>query len=91
MVDLYNDPHVRDALVSRDGTALNKLFINPPVRYCEDIDFVQKRADPIGLLYGLYESHDCDAKRKIVQSSYESVNKIPAKIKIEINTTEPFR
>lgn len=48
LVDLYNDPHVKDALVFRGGTALNKLFINPPARYSEDIDFVQKNADPIG-------------------------------------------
>ena len=48
LVDLYNDPQVKDALVFRGGTALNKLFINPPVRYSEDIDFVQKNADPIG-------------------------------------------
>ena len=46
LVDLYNDPHVKDALVFRGGTALNKLFINPPARYSEDIDFVQKNADP---------------------------------------------
>jgi hypothetical protein len=33
---LYNDPHVKDALVFRGGTALNKLFINPPARYSEE-------------------------------------------------------
>lgn len=46
LVDLYNDPHIREALVFRGGTALNKLFIEPPARYSEDIDFVQKRPDP---------------------------------------------
>ena len=48
LVDLYNDPHVCEALVFRGGTALNKLFLKPPSRYSEDIDFVQKNADPIG-------------------------------------------
>lgn len=48
LVDLYNDPHVKDALVFRGGTALNKLFINPPARYSEDIDFVQKNANSMG-------------------------------------------
>ena len=48
LVDLYNDPHVREALVFRGGTALNKLFIKLPARYSEDIDFVQKNSDPIG-------------------------------------------
>jgi len=28
LIDLYNDPHVKDALAFRGGTALNTLFIN---------------------------------------------------------------
>ncbi|KJW07863.1 hypothetical protein OTUT144_0033 [Orientia tsutsugamushi str. UT144] len=48
LVDLYNAPHVSDALVFRGGTALNKLFLKPPSRYSEDIDFVQKNSNPIG-------------------------------------------
>ncbi len=48
LVDLYNDSHIKEALVFRGGTALNKLFINPPARYSEDIDFVQRNSDPIG-------------------------------------------
>jgi len=48
LVDLYNEPYIKDALVFRGGTALNKLFLKPPARYSEDIDFVQKRPEPIG-------------------------------------------
>src|SRR5260221_14747696 len=48
LVCLYNDPKVKQSLVFRGGTALNKLFIQPPARYSEDIDFVQRRAEPIG-------------------------------------------
>ena len=48
LVDLYNEPRVSEALVFRGGTALNKLFLRPAARYSEDIDFVQKNADPIG-------------------------------------------
>jgi len=48
LTDLYNDPHISEALVFRSGTALNKLFLKPPSRYSEDIDFVQKNADSIG-------------------------------------------
>ena len=47
-MDLYNEPRVSKALVFRGGTALNKLFLRPAARYSEDIDFVQKNADPIG-------------------------------------------
>lgn len=50
LVDLYNEPYIKDALVFRGGTALNKLFLKPPARYSEDIDFVQKRPEPIGQL-----------------------------------------
>ncbi len=101
LVDLYNDPHVKDALVFRGGTALNKLFINPPARYSEDIDFVQKNAVPIGqtidAIRTLLKPWLGEPKRKITQRSakltykYDSFNNIPAKLKIEINTTEHFQ
>jgi len=101
LIDLYNDPHIKDALVFRGGTALNKLFINPPARYSEDIDFVQKNAAPIGqtidAIRALLKPWLGDPKWKITQRSakliyqYESANKIPAKLKIEINITEHFQ
>ena len=101
LVDLYNDPHIKDALVFRGGTALNKLFINPPSRYSEDIDFVQKNADPIGqtinAIREVLKPWLGDPKWKITQRSakliykYESINKSSSKLKIEINTTEHFQ
>jgi hypothetical protein len=101
LVDLYNDPHIKDALVFRGGTALNKLFINPPARYSEDIDFVQKNADPIGqtinAIREVLKPWLGDPKWKITQRSakliykYESINKSASKLKIEINTTEHFQ
>ena len=48
LVDLYNNPIIRESLVFRGGTALNKIYINPPARYSEDIDFVQIKSGPIG-------------------------------------------
>lgn len=101
LVDLYNDPHIKDALVFRGGTALNKLFINPPSRYSEDIDFVQKNADTIGqtinAIREVLKPWLGDPKWKITQRSakliykYESINKSSSKLKIEINTTEHFQ
>ncbi|WP_100550655.1 nucleotidyl transferase AbiEii/AbiGii toxin family protein [Caedibacter taeniospiralis] len=101
LVDLYNDPHIKDALVFRGGTALNKLFINPPSRYSEDIDFVQKNADPIGqtinAIREVLKPWLGEPKWKITQRSakliykYESINKSASKLKIEINTTEHFQ
>jgi predicted nucleotidyltransferase component of viral defense system len=101
LTDLYNDPHVSEALVFRGGTALNKLFLKPPSRYSEDIDFVQKNADPIGqtidAIRAILKPWLGDPKWKITQRSakliykYEAINKLPAKLKIEINTTEHFQ
>ncbi len=101
LVDLYNHPHVKDTLVFRGGTALNKLFIHPPARYSEDIDFVQKNPDPIGktidAIRELLKPWLGDPNWKITQRSakmiykYKSINKTLAKLKIEINTTEHFQ
>jgi predicted nucleotidyltransferase component of viral defense system len=101
LVDLYNEPYIKDVLVFRGGTALNKLFLKPPARYSEDIDFVQKRSEPIGKTIDsiriLLKPWLGDPQWKITQRSakliykYESVNKVPTKLKIEINTTEHFQ
>lgn len=101
LVDLYNEPYIRDALVFRGGTALNKLFIKPPARYSEDIDFVQKRPEPIGktidTIRVLLKPWLGEPKWKITERSakliykYEAINKLPTKLKIEINTTEHFQ
>jgi len=101
LVDLYNDPHIQDTLVFRGGTALNKLFLKPPARYSEDIDFVQKRPEPIGktldTLRNLLKPWLGEPASKITQRSakliykYETINNTPAKLKIEINTTEHFQ
>ncbi len=101
MVALYNEPDIKDTLVFQGGTALNKLFIHPPARYSEDIDFVQKNPDPIGktmdAIRELLKPWLGDPSWKLTQRSakmiykYESVNKTPAKLKIEINTVEHFQ
>jgi predicted nucleotidyltransferase component of viral defense system len=101
LADLYNDPHVSEALVFRGGTALNKLFLKPPSRYSEDIDFVQKNAEPISrtidAIREILKPWLGEPKWKITQRSakliykYEAINKLPAKLKVEINTTEHFQ
>ena len=48
LVCLYRDSNIKNSLIFRGGTALNKLFLKPPARYSEDIDFVQNRPEPIG-------------------------------------------
>ena len=101
LVDLYNDSYIRDALVFRGGTALNKLFLKPPARYSEDIDFVQKNPEPIGktidAIRVLLKPWLGDPNWKITERSakliykYNAIDQLTAKLKIEINITEHFQ
>ena len=36
LVELFNHPKIKSSLAFRGGTALNKLYIQPPARYSED-------------------------------------------------------
>jgi predicted nucleotidyltransferase component of viral defense system len=41
LVNMYERPKIKESLVFRGGTALNKIYFKPAARYSEDIDFVQ--------------------------------------------------
>ncbi len=100
LLKLYTHPHLRSSLAFRGGTALNKLFFNPPSRYSEDIDLVQTTAEPIG--------QTLDFMREIldpwlgvprrgfsngrVTLIYRILSELgyPLKLKIEINSREHF-
>ena len=100
LIELYNHPKITDTLVFRGGTALNKLYINPPARYSEDIDLVQIKSEPIGktidAIRSILDSWLGKPSRKLTERSaklvykFESVGRITSKLKIEINTTEHF-
>ncbi len=101
LVDLYNNNHIKDSLVFRGGTALNKLFLKTPSIYSEDIDFTQKNPDPIGqtidAIREILKPWLGDPKWKITHQSakliykYEAINSFPSKLKLEINITEHFQ
>jgi predicted nucleotidyltransferase component of viral defense system len=48
LVELFNDPLLKEELRFRGGTALNKIFFPKPLRYSEDIDLVRTTAGPLG-------------------------------------------
>lgn len=48
LCDLFNAPLLKGKIAFRGGTAINKLLFTRPLRYSEDIDLVQTRAEPIG-------------------------------------------
>jgi predicted nucleotidyltransferase component of viral defense system len=48
LCDLFNAPALKDKIAFRGGTALHKLLFATPLRYSEDIDLVQLKAEPNG-------------------------------------------
>ncbi len=50
LIELFRRPAFALGAVFRGGTALHKLYFDPPGRYSEDIDLVQRTAGPIGPL-----------------------------------------
>lgn len=101
-VEIFTDPELSGSLALRGGTALNKLFIQPPSRYSEDIDLVQAKPGAIGdVLNALRRRLDPWLGRPKRSSSEASVTLVyrfesevppvrPLRLKIEINTREHF-
>ncbi|MBY0292055.1 MAG: nucleotidyl transferase AbiEii/AbiGii toxin family protein [Alphaproteobacteria bacterium] len=102
LVELYSDPILKEKIIFRGGTALHKLFINPPARYSEDIDLVQIESEPIGpclhairqKLNGWLGEPTWKIKSGRVVLYYrfnsESFSQRMMRVKIEINTREHF-
>lgn len=47
LVEIFKDDFLANSLAFRGGTALHKLYLQPPSRYSEDIDLVQIRSEHI--------------------------------------------
>jgi len=47
LCDLFNSADLEEKIAFRGGTAINKLLFERPLRYSEDIDLVQIKAEPI--------------------------------------------
>jgi predicted nucleotidyltransferase component of viral defense system len=48
LCDLFTSDTLRDRIAFCGGTAIHKLLFERPLRYSEDIDLMQTRAEPIG-------------------------------------------
>lgn len=98
--DIYSHPNLCETLAFRGGTALNKLFLKPALRYSEDIDLVQVKSAPIGnILKELRSVLDVwlgepkrDSSRNLVTLTYRftSDDNFRLKLKVEINSREHF-
>jgi len=102
LVVMFNHSAVAERVIFRGGTALHKLFFSTAVRYSEDIDLVQRNAEPIGELIGaIRESLDSwlgSPKWKQSQGRFTLYYSFETsfapvstrRLKIEINTREHF-
>jgi predicted nucleotidyltransferase component of viral defense system len=100
--EIFTRPSLREALAFRGGTALHKLFFDPPGRYSEDLDLVQVAAGPIKpLLMELQEALDpwldapsitraADGVKLIYRYQTTAAPVRDARVKVEINTREHF-
>jgi predicted nucleotidyltransferase component of viral defense system len=99
LCDLFADDVLRDQIAFRGGTAIHKLMLPKPLRYSEDIDLVQTRAEPIGpvidrisrVLSWLGRCKRSQAQRSTTLvfrfTPEESADEL-LRLKIEINTRE---
>jgi predicted nucleotidyltransferase component of viral defense system len=101
LIQIFNDPFLASHLAFRGGTALHKLHLQPQLRYSEDLDFVQIRAEPIGaVLDHLRQALAFLGKAKVeagdtmatMRFRFESEIPpvVPLRLKIETNCREHF-
>ncbi len=102
LVQIFSESMLSRHLAFRGGTALHKLFLNPPSRYSEDIDLVQVKSEPIGptlnALRQVLDSWLGQPRRRQSEGRVTLVYRFdseiapitPLRLKIEINTREHF-
>ena len=102
LLEIYSNAFLSGRLAFRGGTCLNKLCWKKPVRYSEDLDFVQIRKEPVGktistlreILDPLFEiKSQWESRQHSYRVLYFFQSEIGGgrrKIKIEINTREHF-
>lgn len=99
LVDIFNHPFLKGELAFRGGTALQKCFFDSPIRYSEDLDFVQINKGVIGPISNAL--HDTlnpwlgqpkvkrwSERLTFIYRFTSTEQKSPMRLKIEINTKE---
>lgn len=98
LMAIYADDFLRERLAFRGGTALHKLHLAPAVRYSEDIDLVQIKAEPFGpvidrLREALSFLGDNPVRKQKQHNNtlvykFNSEEDIPLRLKVEVNCRE---
>lgn len=101
LVEIFSDEFLKENLAFRGGTALHKLYLNPAVRYSEDIDLVQSKPGPIkpimqriGEVVSFFEERRTTQVRghgaKVFYRFTSEYEEIRMRLKLEINCKEHF-
>lgn len=99
LCDLFSYPALEGKIAFRGGTAMHKLLFKQPLRYSEDIDLVQTRAEPIGTTVDAIRDAlswlgKCQREQAghsmhlIFRFNPEADEQAVLKLKVEINTRE---
>ena len=100
LCSIFSDPFLSERLAFRGGTAINKLLFSSPLRYSEDIDLVQVKAEPIGTTLDALRKElgwlgDCriDRSKHSTHLIFKFVPEdsdagAPLNLKVEMNTRE---
>jgi predicted nucleotidyltransferase component of viral defense system len=99
LCDLFNAPALKDKIAFRGGTAIHKLLFKQPLRYSEDTDLVQVKAEPIGatvdaIREALSWLGRCQREQAghsmhlVFKFTPEVDSQATLKLKVEINTRE---
>jgi predicted nucleotidyltransferase component of viral defense system len=99
LCDLFQAPALAGKIAFRGGTAIHKLLFKQPLRYSEDIDLVQTRAEPIGATVDAIRDAlawlgKCSREQAghsmhlVFRFAPESAPQATLKLKVEINTRE---
>lgn len=101
LIELFNDPFLKEQLRFRGGTALNKLHFPKPLRYSEDIDLVRTTAGPIGPILDAvrgrlepwmgrakFDQSPVAPKLRFRIAAEDKSSPVPIRVKVEVNTHE---
>ena len=101
LIEIFSDEYLSSQLAFRGGTAIHKLFLQPQLRYSEDIDLVQKENGPIKKIIPRIQKKLAFISKPVVKQkannntllfrfNSEGVSPVPLRLKVEINCREHF-
>jgi len=99
LCDLFSAPGLTGKIAFRGGTAINKLLLEKPMRYSEDIDLVQIEGEPIkSTVHAMRQALDWLGKPSFAHGKHsmhlvysfkpETDEASTLKLKVEMNTRE---